>query len=60
MGTTTDKDGRGRVDTEEINKRWKGYMVELYFKKILMNQITPMVSLVTQSQTFWSVKASGP
>ena len=60
MGTTTDKDGRGRVDTEEIKKRWKGYMVELYFKKILMNQITPMVSLVTQSQTFWSVKASGP
>ena len=34
-------------------------MEELY-KKILMNQITTMVWLVTQSQTFWSVKWSGP
>ena len=25
-----------------------------------MNQITMMVWLVTQSQTFWSVKSSGP
>ena len=29
-------------------------------KEILMNQITTMVWLVTQSQTFWSVKSSGP
>ena len=29
-------------------------------KKILMNQITTMVCLVTQSQTFWSAKSSGP
>ena len=25
-----------------------------------MNQITTMMWLVTQSQTFWSVKSSGP
>ena len=29
-------------------------------KKILMNWITTMVWLVTQSQTFWSVKSSRP
>ena len=29
-------------------------------KKILMNQITMMVWLVTQGQTFWGVKSSAP
>ena len=29
-------------------------------KKILMNLRTVMVWAVTQSQTFWSVKSSGP
>ena len=29
-------------------------------KKILMNQITTMVCSVTQSQTFWRAKSSGP
>ena len=29
-------------------------------KKVLMNQITIMVWSVTLSQTFWSVKSSGP
>ena len=28
-------------------------------KKILMNRITTIVWLVTQSQTFWSAKSSG-
>ena len=57
MGTIKDKSGRDLVDAEEIKKRWKEY-TELY--KILMNQITVMVWLVTQSQTFWSAKSSGP
>ena len=30
-----------------------------FIKKILMKQIIMMVWLVTQSQTFWSVKSSG-
>ena len=34
-------------------------MKELY-EKILMNQITTMVWLVTQSQTIWSAKSSVP
>ena len=59
MGTIKDKHGSDLVDTEEIKKRWKEDMKELY-KKILMNQITTMVWLVTQSQTFWSAKSSGP
>ena len=35
------------------------YMKELY-KRTLMNRTTTMVWLVTQSQTFWSMKTSGP
>ena len=57
MGTIKDKNYRDRADAEEIKKRWKEY-AELY--KILMNQITVMVWLVTQSQTFWSAKSNGP
>ena len=59
MGTIKDKNGSDLVDTEEIKKRWKVYMEELY-KKIVMNRITTMVWLVTQTQTFWSVKPTGP
>ena len=59
MGTIKDKSGRDLVDAEEIKKRWKEYMEELY-KNILMNRITMMVWLVTQRQTFWSAKSSGP
>ena len=59
MGTVKDKNGRDPADAEEIKKRWKEYMEELY-KNILMNRITMMVWLVTQRQTFWSAKSSGP
>ena len=52
MGTIKDKNGRDIVDAEEIKKRWKEYMEGLYKKKILLNQITTMVWLVTQIQTF--------
>ena len=59
MGIIKDKNGRDLVDAEEIKMRWKEYMEDLY-KKILMKWITTMVWLVTQGQTFWSVKSSGP
>ena len=39
MGKIKGKNGRDLVDAEEIKKRWKEYMGELY-KNILMNQIT--------------------
>ena len=59
MGTIKDNNYRDRADAEEIKKRWKEYTEELC-KKILMNWITMMLWLVTQSQTFWSAKSSGP
>ena len=34
MGTIKDKNGRDLVDAEEIKKRWKGYMEELYKKDL--------------------------
>ena len=60
IGTIKDKNGRELVDAEEIKTRWKEYMEELYKKDGVMNQITTMVWLVTQNQTFWSAKSSGP
>ena len=60
MGTIKDKNGRDLVDTEEIKKRWKDTTWNNCIKKILINWITMMVWLVTQSQTFWSVKSRGP
>ena len=59
MGTIKVRNGSDLVDTEEIKKRWKESMEELY-EKDLMNQITTMVWSVTQGLTFWSVKSSGP
>ena len=34
MGTIKDKSGRDLVDAEEIKKRWKEYMEELYKKDL--------------------------
>ena len=34
MGTIKDKNGRDIVDAEEIKKRWKEYMEELYKKDL--------------------------
>ena len=34
MGTIKDKHGRDLVDAEEIKKRWKEYMEELYKKDL--------------------------
>ena len=34
MGTIKGKNGTDLVDTEEINKRWKEYMEELYEKDL--------------------------
>ena len=59
MGTIKDKDGRDLVDAEEIKRDGKNTRKN-GIKKILMNQITTMVWLVTQTQTFWSAKPSGP
>ena len=44
---------------EEIKKRRQEY-TENCTKKLLMTQITTMVWSLTQSQTSWSMKSSGP
>ena len=58
MGTIKDRNCADLGDAEDIKKRGKEY-TELC-KKILMNWITKMVLSVTQTQMFWSGRASGP
>ena len=57
MGTIKDRNGMDLTEAEDI-KKWQEY-TELY-KRFLMKWITKMVWSLTQSQTFWSVKSSGP
>ena len=59
MGTIKDRNSTDLVGAEEIKRRWKEYMEELYQKDL--NELdNMMVWSVTQSQTFCSVKSSGP
>ena len=59
MGTIKDRNSTDLVGVEEIKRRWKEYMEELYQKDL--NELdNMMVWSVTQSQTFWSEKSSGP
>ena len=59
MGTIKDRNSRDLVGAEEIKRRWKEYTEELYQKDL--NELDNMMMWsVTQSQTFWSVKSSGP
>ena len=61
MGSIKDRNGMDLTEAEGIKKRWQEYTEELYKKKILMIQITIMViRSLTQSQTSWNVKSSGP
>ena len=59
MGTIKGRNGMDLTEAEDIKKRWQEY-TENYTKKIFMTQITMMVRPLTYSQTFWSVKSSGP
>ena len=52
---TYQKQKRSRRDGKNTQKNTKNCT-----KKILMTWITSMVWSLTQSQTFWSVKSSGP
>ena len=58
MGSIKDRNGMDLTETEDIKMRWQEY-TELY-KKDLMTQVTMMVWSLTQNQTYWSVKSSGP
>ena len=59
MGTINDRNVKDLTEAEKNKKRWQEYIEELY-KKVLMTQITTMVWSLTQSQTSWSMKSSGP
>ena len=54
-----DRNCKDLTEAEEIKKRRQEY-TENCIKKLLMTQITTMVWSLTQSQTSWSVKSSGP
>ena len=60
MSTIKGRNGRDLLDTEEIKKRWKQYMKEPYKKDLRELDYYDSVWSVTQSNTFWSVKSSGP
>ena len=47
------------TEAEDIKKRWQEY-TELCTQKALMTRVTTMACSLTQSQTSWSVKSSGP
>ena len=59
MVTIKDRNSKDLTEAGEIKKRWQEYTEE-YAKKILMVWITMMMWSLTQSQTSWSVKSSGP
>ena len=60
MGTIKNRNGKDLTEAEEIKKWWQEYTEELYQKKVLMTQITTIMWSLTQSQTPWCVKSSGP
>ena len=59
MGTIKDRNSMDLSEAEDIKQRWQEYTEELYKKDLHdVTQITTMV--VTQSQTSWNGKLSGP
>ena len=59
MGPIKDRNGLDLTEAENIKKRWQEYRKTIQ-KNIFMTQITTKVCSLTQSQTSWSVKSSGP
>ena len=59
MGTTKDRNGMDLTEAEDIKKRWQEYTEDLY-KKDLHDQDNHNGVSLTQSQTSWNVKSSGP
>ena len=58
MGTIKDRSGKGLVDAEEIKKRWKEYMEELYKKDL--NELDNYGGMISHSEPdIRSVKPSG-
>ena len=59
MCKVKDKNSKDLTEVEkEIKKRWQEYTEELYKKGL--NDPDNHDGVITQSQTSWSVKSSGP
>ena len=57
MGTIKDRNGMGLTEAEDI-KRWQEYIEELYKKDF--HDPDNHDGVITQRQTSWNVKSSGP
>ena len=57
-GITKDKNGKDLRESEEIKKRWQEYTEELYKKDL--HVLDNHNGVITQSQTSWNEKSSGP
>ena len=59
MGTIKDRNGRDLVDAEELKKRWKKYMKELYKKELnepgnYSGVITHLESDIVECEVKWA------
>ena len=59
MGSRKAGNGMDLTEAEDIKKRWQEYTEKLYIKDLMTQMITMVLSL-TESQTSWNVKSSGP
>ena len=59
MGIIKDRSDMDLTEAEDIKKRWQEYTEKLYIKDLMTQMITMVLSL-TESQTSWNVKSSGP
>ena len=58
MDTIKDRNGMDQIEEEDIKKRWQEYMEKLYKKD--PHDPDNHDGVITQSQTSWNVKSSGP
>ena len=58
MGMIKDRNGKDLTEAEEIKKGGKN--TQKNYEKVLMTQIITMMWSLTESQTAWTVKSSGP
>ena len=58
MGSIKDRKGMDLTEAEDIKKRWQEYTEELHKKDFYDTDNHD--GLITQSQTSWNVKSSGP
>ena len=60
MGSIKDRNAMDLTEAEDIKKRWQEYTEELYKKDLHDPDNHDGVLTLTQSQTSWNVKSSGP